>query len=150
MPVTLHLVSGQGGSIDLQIEKGSRFTCNFKEEEGWRVNTVLFNGSDVTSDWNVADGYTTPAITGESTLSVSFELVSSIANQTVSRLKAYSREEGVLTLEGLAVGEQVYIYSAEGKLETSFNCSSSTARVNLSADAIYVVNTANGTVKVGM
>lgn len=149
-PVTLHLVSGQGGSIDLQIEKGSRFTCNFKEEEGWRVNTVLFNGSDVTSDWSVADGYTTPAITGESTLSVSFELVSSIASQAVSHLKAYSREEGVLTLEGLTVGEQVYIYSTEGKLETSFNCSSSTARVNLSTDAIYVVNTANGTVKVGM
>ncbi len=149
-PVTLHLVSGQGGSIDLLIEKGSRFTCNFKEEEGWRVNTILFNGGDVTAEWNAADGYTTPTITGESTLSVSFELVNSVANQTISRLKAYSREEGVLTIEGLTAGEQVCIYSTEGKLETSFNSSSSTVNVSLPTDAIYVVNTANGTVKVGM
>lgn len=149
-PVTLHLVSGQGGSIDLLIEKGNRFTCNFKEEEGWRVNTVLFNGGDVTSDWSAADGYTTPTITGESTLSVSFELVNSVANQTISRLKAYSREEGVLTIEGLTAGEQVCIYSTEGKLEASFNSSSSTVNVSLPTDAIYVVNTANGSVKVGM
>lgn len=149
-PVTLHLVSGQGGSIELLIEKGSCFTCNFKEEEGWRVNTLLFNGGDVTAEWSATDGYTTPMITGESTLSVSFELVNSVANQTISRLKAYSREEGVLTIEGLTAGEQVYIYSAEGKLETSFNSSSSTVKVSLPTDAIYVVNTANGTVKVGM
>ena len=147
--MTLHLVSGQGGSIELLIEKGSRFTCNFKEEEGWRINTVLFNGGDVTAEWNATDGYTTPMITGESTLSVSFELVTALP-KTISRLKAYSREEGVLTIEGLTAGEQVYIYSAEGKLETSFNSSSSTVKVSLPTDAIYVVNTADGTVKVGM
>lgn len=149
-PVTLHLVSGQGGSIDLQIEKGSRFTCNFKEEEGWCVNTVLFNGNDVTTEWNAADGYTTPAITEESTLSVSFEFMNSIDNQAVSHLKAYSREEGVLTLEGLNVGEQVYIYSTKGELETSFNSSSSAINIVLPVDAIYVIHTTKGTVKVCM
>lgn len=149
-PVMLHLVSGQGGSIDLLIEKGSRFTCNFKEEEGWCVNTVLFNGSDVTTEWNAADGYTTPTITGESTLSVSFEFMNSIDNQAVSHLKAYSREEGVLTLEGLNVGEQVYIYSTKGELETSFNSSSSAIDIVLPVDAIYVIHTTKGTVKVCM
>lgn len=149
-PVALHLVSGQGGSIDLTIEKGARFTCNFKPEEGWRVNTVLFNGRDVTAEWSEADGYTTPQLTAESTLSVSFELMNSIVNQVSSRMKAYSKERGVLTIEGLTAGEQIDIYTADGKLMESVESPSTMVTVELPADAVYVVTAASGTIKVGM
>ena len=114
------------------------------------MNTVLFNGRDVTAEWSEADGYTTPQLTAESTLSVSFELISSIVNQVSSRMKAYSKERGVLTIEGLTAGEQIDIYTADGKLVESVESPSTMVTVELPADAVYVVTAVSGTIKVGM
>ena len=148
--MVLHLVSGQGGSIDMQIEKGEIFACNFQPEEGWTINTIMFNGRDVTSEWNETTGYTTPKITSESTLSVSFELLNSVVSPSATRMKVYAKEKGLLTIEGLTLGEEVNIYTADGKLEKSFKCSSSNVNVSLPINAVYVVKTNYGVVKVGM
>lgn len=148
-PLTLHLVSGQGGSIDVKVEKGEKFTCDFAAEEGWTVNTILFNGRDVTNEWST-EGYTTPAITYSSTLSVSFESLNAIEATRTSNVKAYSPSQGTLVIEGLKNGESVAIYNAGGVPVKSFNAGNSKETISLQSGVIYIVKTADTTIKVAL
>lgn len=148
LPVTLHLTSGQGGSITLKVEKGERFTCNFQAEEGWTVNAVSFNGRDVTAEWSEEDGYTTPQLTAESTLSVSFEQINEVRSISASNVKAYAQSSGVMVIEGLSAGETVQIFSADGLLVSTLSASGARQTVTLDADALYIVKTATKTIKV--
>lgn len=150
LPVTLHLVSGLGGSVDLKIEKGNRFACNFQPEEGWIVNTILFNSYDVTAEWNIADGYVTPNITAESTLSVSFEQTTAISKASANSVKAYALDGELLVIEGLMIGETVEILTSDGVPVRKFNAANTRHAITLAVNEIYIVKTLGKTIKVAL
>ena len=68
-PVSLILNMGSGGSTAVKVQRNQSFTCVLMPDEGWSVNSVIFDGSDVTAD--VTDGiYVTPVLYADATLSV--------------------------------------------------------------------------------
>lgn len=154
LPIILHLnTAGIGGSIDLTLENGSTFTCNFsvQEDEGWKVNSIMLNNSDVTANWNAETGYTTPALTSESTLSVAFEYTSNaIDAHSLSPVKAYASAPGTLTVEEVTAGEEIHIYTTDGVLVKSVIATGNRETVLLNANTLYIVKTAGKTIKVGL
>jgi len=114
-----------------------------------KVNAVTFNGKDVTNE--VFDGYyTTPQITGESVLSISYEIkpttVSSMSLQGV-RVTGY---HGEINISNIDEPSPVFIYTLDGKLVN--NIPSAFGDVSLSApsEQVYVVKVGARTYKIAM
>ena len=149
-PVVLKLKSGNGGSIDVMVEKGSTFTCNIVAEEGWIVNCVKFNYSDVTS--KVADDgeYTTPAINGTSTLSVAFEMADGIESAVASNVKVYSLNDESIVVEGVENHNAIRVYATGGALLKEIPAAESYEVITLPTGDIYVVEACGKVMKIAL
>ena len=148
-PVTLTIRMGDGGAMGAKVEKYNQFTCAIVPEEGWQLNSVVFNGNDVTSQ--VSNGtYTTPSLTSNATLSISFEHPVSIASPhaTASRMKAYVSGDGQLHIMDAIPGEPITVVTADGKNMTRLTANGSQLTLPLSSRGIYVIHTPSKDVKV--
>jgi hypothetical protein len=148
-PVNLTIKMGNGGYMNAQVKRGEPFTCQIKAEEGWKVNSVLFNDNDVTSE--LADGiFVTPELTSDAILSVSFENTTGIQTvpATDSQVRANVTADGLLTISGLTDGENISLVMADGKVVKRWISNGYTQSVELNTHGIYIVHTKYKTIKV--
>ena len=149
-PVLLKTMMGDGGQIGVRVKKGDKYTCDILTEEGWRVNTVTFNGNDVTS--SVVDGvYTTPELYADSQLRVSFErtgvATQVIGSGRISGMKAWATDDGVLHIVGAEAGEVLDVYTSDGKHLTKCVSDGHSQEVSLPTHGVYIVRSAEKTIK---
>ncbi len=150
-PVRLSLFMAVGGSVDVEIEKRDTFSCFITPEEGWQINNVRFNGSDVTASLTDDNRYTTPAITRNSELRVTFENVNSAVENIgldASAVKVYVDADGLVTIEGLEAGQTVSAYSVGGQLVDRITSSGSGDTLRLYNHGIYLIQTPAKTYKI--
>lgn len=142
-PVKLSLFIGEGGSIDVEIEKGRTFSCSVAPEKEWQINTVTFNGKDVTEEVIANNQYTTPNLTRDSELRVTFEMFNGVEgiNATIPSAKVYLDELGNVIIEGLEAGTPISVYSVEGMLIDSLKSCGERDLVKLSQGGIYLIQT---------
>ena len=148
-PVNLTIKMGNGGYMNAQVKRGEPFTCQIKAEEGWKVNSVLFNDNDVTSE--LADGiFVTPTLTSDAILSVSFENTTGIQTvpATDNQVRANVTADGLLTISGLTDGENISLVVADGKVVKRWISNGYTQSVELNTHGIYIVHTKYKTIKV--
>ena len=149
-PVLLNITTGDGGQIGVSVKKGEKYTCAIVAEEGWQVNTVLFNGSNVTSSVNNGV-YTTPALNADARLSVSFErsgVATSLQGmESLSDMKAWATSEGILHVTGAEAGETFDVYTADGKHLANYVSDGHTQQVPLPTHGVYIVRSAKKTIK---
>ena len=69
--LTIHF--GELGKVGVEVAHGSTYTFTILLNEGWRINRILFNGTDITSAVNDEGKITTPAVTSDSDVRVFFE-----------------------------------------------------------------------------
>ena len=149
-PVLLKTMMGDGGQIGVRVKKGDKYTCDILTEEGWRVNTVTFNGNDVTS--SVVDGvYTTPELYADSQLRVSFErtgvATQVIGSGRISDMKAWATDDGVLHIVGAEAGDVLDVYTSDGKHLTKCMSDGRSQEVSLPTHGVYIVRSAEKTIK---
>ena len=150
-PVKLSLFMAVGGSVDVEIEKRATFSCFITPEEGWKVNTVTFNGRDVTSDLTDDNRYTTPSLTGDSELRVTFENVNSAVENigvNATSTKVYVDRSGLVTIEGIESGTMVSAYAINGQLVERITSSGDVATLQLYQHGIYLIQTPVKTYKI--
>lgn len=150
-PVKLSLFMAVGGSVDVEIEKRATFSCFITPEEGWKVNTVTFNGRDVTSDLTDDNRYTTPSLTGDSELRVTFENVNSAVENigvNATSTKVYVDRSGLVTIEGIESGTVVSAYAINGQLVERITSSGDVATLQLYQHGIYLIQTPVKTYKI--
>lgn len=150
-PVKLSLFMAVGGSVDVEIEKRATFSCAITPEDGWKVNTLTFNGRDVTSDLTDDNRYTTPALTGDSELRVTFENInSSVENIGVNATstKVYVDRSGLVTIEGIERGTVISAYAVNGQLMERVTSSGDMATIQLCQHGIYLIQTPVKTYKI--
>ncbi|WP_304645980.1 leucine-rich repeat domain-containing protein [uncultured Duncaniella sp.] len=150
-PVKLSLFMAVGGSVDVEIEKRATFSCFITPEEGWKVNTVTFNGRDVTSDLTDDKRYTTPSLTGDSELRVTFENVNSAVENigvNATSTKVYVDRSGLVTIEGIESGTVVSAYAVNGQLVERITSSGDVATLQLYQHGIYLIQTPVKTYKI--
>ncbi|WP_290375207.1 leucine-rich repeat domain-containing protein [uncultured Duncaniella sp.] len=150
-PVKLSLFMAVGGSVDVEIEKRATFSCFITPEEGWKVNTVTFNGRDVTSDLTDDNRYTTPSLIGDSELRVTFENVNSAVENigvNATSTKVYVDRSGLVTIEGIESGTVVSAYAVNGQLVERITSSGDVATLQLYQHGIYLIQTPVKTYKI--
>jgi len=149
-PVVLKMATGEGGTIGVTVEKGTTYSCRIGAEEGWKVNTVLFNDIDVTSQ--MADAvFVTPALMNDACIRVSFGRVgseTSLEAPFVSmKMKAYATTDGVLHVKGVQAGDDVSIYRGSGELVCHTVTTNHQLSMRLPAHGVYIVSTKSQQVK---
>ncbi|MDO4820314.1 MAG: leucine-rich repeat protein, partial [Prevotella sp.] len=137
----------EGGEIMQKVDIGKTYSYKFNPYEEWEINSVTFNGEDVTSQLH--DGiYSTPAISGNSTLSVVYKKgasgVKSVADDSNVKVFASSR---AISIAGATAKSNVSIYSTDGKLLKSAH---GNARFTMDNTGVYIVKVDNEVFKVSL
>lgn len=149
-PVTLNVSTGNGGYVGISVEKHTVCECKIEIEDGWKINTVQFNGRDVTSE--VVNGvYTTPSLSANATLIITFEQSTPTQVQTTenhSRMKAWATNEGVLYVQGLERGEKFDIFNSDGQLLSTHSSNGLQHQIPLQNHGVYIIRSTQKSVKV--
>ncbi len=136
------------GSIQMVVEKEESYEYKLEPADGWHIHSVTFNGKDVTKELTVDNEYKTPVITANSSLNVAYEKTGSkiVLNESQLRVNAY---ENVISITYAKKGEQITVYSLDGKEVANMKADSQgAARFVLSEDQTYIVKGQVKTVKV--
>lgn len=149
-PVKLSLFMAEGGSIDVEIEKGKTFSCFITPEKDWQINTVTFNGKDVTEEVITDNRYETPTLRKDSELRVSFESINGIegVNVKIPSAKVYVDNLGYVIIEGQEAGIPILVYSIDGMLIDSITSCGKRDIIKLSQGGIYLIQTPAKTYKI--
>lgn len=150
-PVILSIYTAVGGSVDVEVEKNQSFSCIISAEEDWTINTVTFNGMDVTANLLDDNRYTTPALTANSELRITFENVNAGIDDISllgSDVKVYVDNSGLVNIKGLEQGSLITVYSIEGQQIDSTISSGSSDYIQLSQHGVYLIKTPLKTYKV--
>ena len=143
---TLSVNHAGDGYVKHYVKADEPYTLYIGSEEGMRINTVLYNGEDVTD--KLVDGYyTTPNITRPSKIVVSFEQdPDGVANiPAENNLHVYGND-GSLFVSGIAEPQQMFVYTLNGMLINSHTLESDT-RIKMS-EGTYIVKVGERTFKV--
>lgn len=143
-PVKLSLFMAVGGSVDVDVEKKDTFSCTITPEKGWEINTVTFNGRNVTAELTDDNRYTTPPLTGDSELRVTFENRDSAVKNIgidATATKVYVDRDGVVMLEGLEPGVLINVYTVSGQFVNSANSTPGVTTMQLQQHGIYIIQT---------
>ena len=139
---------GDGGTLLQSAELGQTYTYKVEPDDGWTVNTLTFNGQDMTGQ--LLDGqFSTPVITGDAELNVVFKQeasnIKSMKQTETSKVKVYAYN-GTIKVAGAEDYTEVEVYNAGGILIANGegNCS-------MTLDSgIYIVKVGNETFKVSL
>lgn len=136
----------ESGVVKQVAELGKTYQYLFEPAEGWELNTVTFNGNDVT--WMLSNGlFTTPAITGDVELSVVFrQKGNDVKAATASNIKVQA-SAGTVTISGADLNAPVSIYTTSGMLVKS---AKGNATLSLDSDGVYIIKVGEETFKVRM
>lgn len=150
IPIYLTFKHADNGSIKQLVTKGTSITIAIIPENQWKINTVTFNGKDVTSELTIDSQYTTPAIFENSDLFVTFESTqSSVPTTRMSDVKVYA-SNGQIIVTGLTKGEIISIYNEKGIMINQRYASGVHQSINIGIQGVYIVKTLYKTVKVNL
>ena len=110
---------GDGGVLKQSVEVGQTYTYAVSADEGWEVNTLTFDGKDMTS--LLMDGqFSTPVITSSAELNVVFKEIGTNVKEmpSLSEVKVYASNKSI-TVAGAEEKEQVVVYGINGVPVTS-------------------------------
>ena len=147
-PIALTIQHAENGYLKQFVQRGANITFALVPADGWKINTVVYNGYDVTSELNNENEYTTPAINADAVLSVSFESTQNAINSArISNAKVYG-SNGEIVISGTGKGDAIYVYDDGGKIIAQTVANSTEQRIAIQAKGIYIVKVGGKTVKV--
>lgn len=143
----LSIKSAESGTVSLLCEYGATPSFEFIPTVNWRINSVIFNGMDVTN--YISNGiFMVPPVTSDVLLNISFEFQTQLFNaQSNSSVKVYPNNSGIV-IEGAPIGEIIRLYSESGAQLKILKSQGDRMIIPAQPDAIYLVKIATKTVKV--
>ena len=142
--------SGNQGKVKLAAKRGQNYTILFEPENGWKINCVTFNGIDVTNQLVNQNQFTTPAITDNAILSVTYEQTAQgIRTYQISDIKVIALSN-TIQIENAQPGSICQVYSVGGELTESTVLSNGNANIQVPTGHIYIVKVGKSVFKVGL
>ena len=138
------------GSVNLKVDaEKPYFNLQIKADDGWEIHSVTLNEDDVTAEVASDGSYTTPVISSNSVLNIVFEKggTSGIVGQVESRLRV-TAHGNTISVQGAENGEQIAVYSVDGKLVETASAAHGSATITLPENETYIVKGRQKTVKV--
>lgn len=152
MPLTLHVLNGNGGSVDIDVEKGKKVTFTVTSDEEWTVSSVYYNGKECTQDVLDGNKLTTPAINDNATISVTYQQVSGITENRIpaSSMKAYGSSDGTIHVVGAAPQSRIIVCDVDGRVITAVPASSGETTINVAPGNVYILKNVNTALKLAL
>lgn len=144
----LKINQGTTGYTEQPVKADESFTVYVGSIGSNMINTVTFNGEDVTNQL-INGYYTTPAIKGESVLSISYEETSGIIAATTGNVKVYGHD-GVINVDNIEDATDVKVYTIDGRLVTSKDSAFGSTSLPVEDNDVYIVKVGGRTFKLAM
>ena len=141
--VWLTVKDGQG-TTRMKVRQGTEQVLTITPEEGWKVVSVTWNGTDVTVQTKDGGSYTTPAITADATLAVVYEqdAPSEVASARAGQATVTVVDDGVVIAHAEPQSRCV-VYASNGQPVVSTVIESDSQKIRLQKGQVYIL-TING------
>ena len=141
--VWLTVKDGQG-TTRMKVRQGTEQVLTITPEEGWKVVSVTWNGTDVTAQTKDGGSYTTPAITGDATLAVVYEqeTPSEVASARAGQATVTVVDDGVVIAHAEPQSRCV-VYASNGQPVVSTVIEGDSQKIRLQKGQVYIL-TING------
>lgn len=147
----LTIKSAENGYISLEVEKGKSCSFSISPNEGWVIESITFNGEDVTSQVS-NNKYTTPSVVNNSELIIVYKQDESSAVKSIKKgtmLKVLA-SNGHITITNSGQRTNVGIYTINGSQVLSDSINTETKNISVPSNNIYIIKVGNETYKVSM
>ncbi len=136
----------EGGVIKQKVDNGTILELQIVPSNGWKCNSVTFNGVDVTNNLDADGNYNTPSITADSQLSIVFMKDDSGVESTLANDIKVCVNGNTVTILGADEFDDVEIYNTSGinvynGIEKS---------ITLDSNGIYILTVEGQTFKFAM
>ena len=137
----------EGGVIKQTVDNGEILMLQIVPANGWKCNSVTFNGIDVTNQLDANGNYSTPSITANSQLSIVFvKNDGSVANALVDNDIKVCVRGNVVTITGADEFSDIEIYNTAGTtIYTGIDKS-----ITIDSTGIYILTVEGRTFKFAM
>ena len=145
----LTIIQSEGGRVKMPVTKGTSYAMVIEAENGWMINTVTYDGQDVTEQ--VKDGaYTTPTMNASATLRIAFESVTNVHDAYASEnVKVYGQGNDIV-VTNVEPGDIINVYTTNGILVNSHVADSNKVSISVSSTAAYIVKAGGKTLKIAL
>lgn len=145
----IKLSHAENGGISMNVEEGTSHAFKISTIPGWAINTVMFNGMDVTKELDADNNFITPLITDNSSIQVSLEKIpSSVISEEFNKVSVYT-SNGELIVKDAKEGHSILVYNEAGVLLRTVPVVDDIMRVSLpNLKGIYIININNRSYKV--
>ena len=140
----------EGGSVWQTVEQTKQYSYFIETADGWKINTVTFNGTELTID---ANGFVkTPAVSSQyNRLIVTYEqettAIENVPAAQLSQVKVLGSAEGI-HITNAKIGDQVAIYDMNGRMVYTQKMQSHQADIALKQNNLYIIKVADKVMKV--
>ena len=136
----------EGGVIKQKVDNGTILELQIVPSNGWKCNSVTFNGVDVTNNLDADGNYNTPSITADSQLSIVFVKDDGGVESTLANDIKVCVNGNTVTILGADEFDDVEIYNTSGinvynGIEKS---------ITLDSNGIYILTVEGETFKFAM
>lgn len=148
--VYLTIQQAESGCVKVGGGYGEARTVSITPYEGWRIHSVTLDGMDYTASLDADNRFTTPGLLENAFLNVAFEQDGSrVRGLQADHAKVYA-QDGRLVIEQAGAGTVVRVYDEGGQLVRSLTADGGRMTVALPRGHVYLVRTAQKTVKIGL
>ena len=142
----LSIAYPEGGVIKQKVDNGTILELQIVPSNGWKCNSVTFNGVDVTNNLDADGNYNTPSITADSQLSIVFVKDAVGVESTLANDIKVCVNGNTVTILGADEFDDVEIYNTSGinvynGIEKS---------ITLESNGIYILTVEGQTFKFAM
>ncbi|MBR6639711.1 MAG: leucine-rich repeat protein [Muribaculaceae bacterium] len=146
--VTLAIKDCEAATIVITTEYGKTESIAIEATVGWEINSVTFNGEDVTADFIAGELFTTPAIVEDSELVITYSSKSVDVEDITAQakdVKVYGYDN-TITIKGADVGSVVEVVDTKGVVIYSGIEKS----ITIDNDGVYIVTVEGRTFKLAL
>lgn len=147
----LTIKQADNGSVSTQVSKGSVYTFTINASTGWKIHSVTYNNTDVTSQLSSDNTFTTPTINSNSTLSIVYEEDNNTAVNSIreSSVKIHAMSFGIRVTDA-NIEDLIQVYSVDGILLKSSKPEGQTTDILLPNGNVYIVKVGTKTLKLSI
>ena len=128
--VALTIQQAESGCVEMEVEYGQACTVRIRPEDGWRIHSVTFDGTDYTSVLDEDNRFT-------------------ISSLSSSPVKVYA-QNGRLVVEQVGTGSEICIYDSAGRTVKTLDAQGGRTETSLPTGQVYIVKTVGKTVKIAL
>ena len=151
-PNYLTLRQADNGEVGIVVEPGRTYKVRITAFEGWKIHSVTFNDTDVTTQLTAEGIYTTPALQADAVLNIAYEKIGTptmVANARASRIKVQGHR-GTLRVTGTTEGDDISVYTTDGAMVAHQQGEADENLFTVETNKVYIVKIADKVVKIGM